>query len=177
MVVRFHLEADRPVAVEVDDSRVVFEHRQAPRRRKFPCGPHYRALQEIGDALPFEFEISPESFMDAVLAPGLPQRFHFGVRGISFEAGVERFDGGYFGLVQAVFTAYACKFLVYGTQQVNMLQFECIPGTFREGFRGFVHDSLDYGVDQQPRAYDVQFALFQRAFYVIALGRPGRMNR
>ena len=91
MVVRFHLKADMMLVIIFDHTGVVVENRHAPGFIEAVGCFRYRRFQKIIDDLRlgpafFGFTVAnnaAKSFMVAMFAPGLGDRFQFAVRRIT----------------------------------------------------------------------------------------------
>ena len=92
-VVGLHLDADRVRVVELDDARVVDEHRHAEVPIERPGDVGDRGLEQVVDRAAFEAHGAGQRLVLAVLAPGLGERLQLQARRRAAELGEVLLDG------------------------------------------------------------------------------------
>ena len=91
-------------------------------------------LSRLSIASALEIEARLEGLVDAVLAPGLPQRFQLGIGRIALQFGVILFDRRQFLSVEAVVAADLRQLRCIRPEQVDVLQLEDVLRGSRERF-------------------------------------------
>ncbi len=76
---RFHLETERPLTIEINDTGIIHEDRETPGLVQLPGRLHHGALQQIIHHPTIEREPALEGLVDAVLRPGLGQRLQLDI--------------------------------------------------------------------------------------------------